>query len=150
MHTGDNTSDNGDNKAAGLTYVELSPLGPTDAGDSAGPWQMSRSFARRFHRPLPAGRHAVIDVECYAANAAPDPHDEDTREPVLSCTYGYTLCTDPADPGGTEIVSYNSNAPDIPLDGGRPPFTDEDARTLCAQVDPATFTWDGRPDPTHP
>lgn len=133
------------------SYTEMAPLGPTRAeGDSAGPWQMSVAYVRRFTRPVltgpDTGNHLVIDVECYAANAAPDP-EHDPAEPALSRTWGYTVCADPADPGGTEIISYNSHDPDI---AGQEAFTDMDAYRYCAEVDPATLTWDGRPDPAHP
>lgn len=130
-------------------YVELAPLGPTDAGDSAGTAQMSTAYVRRFTRPLDGGSHyAVIDVECYAVNAAAN--DDEPARPVLSRSYGYTVCANPADPSSTEVNSYTSYDPDIEHIPGQPPFTDEDAYRLCAEVDPATLTWDGRPDPEHP
>lgn len=138
------TSTHADKPGAPL-YTEAAPLGPTDAGDAGGPAQMSIAYCRRFIRPLSDGvHHGAVDVECMVINADDGDPDKPVR-PVLAQSFGFTVCTDPADPGGSEVQSYSAYAPDLEREPGKPEFTDEDVFALCAAFDPAVLTWDGEP-----
>jgi hypothetical protein len=126
-------------------YTEAEPLGPTDAGDAGGPAQMSTAYVRRFIRPLDDGVHfCAVDVECMVVNANDGDPDAPERL-VLSQSFGWTVCTDPTDPTGSEVRAYTSYARDLERPAGAPPFTDADAFALCAEFDPSALTWAGEP-----
>lgn len=118
------------------SYTEAEPLGPTDAGDAGGDAQMSTAYCRRFIRSLPDGRYGALDVECYVVNVETDP--DKPVHPVLARSFGFTVCTDPADVGATEEQSDTHYDPDIEHVPGTPEFTDADAHRLCAEFDVST------------
>jgi len=126
-------------------YTEAEPLGPTDAGDAGGGAQLSLAYCRRFVRKLSDGKHyGVVDIECMVVDLNDGNPDAPVR-PVLSRSFGFTVCTDPDDPGMSEVQSYSAYAPDEERGKGEPPYTDADVFAACAAFDPAVLTWDGEP-----
>lgn len=128
----------------GPLYREAEPLGPTDAGDAYGDAQIGRAWVRRFWRKTTDGEHvAVIDVECGVINA--NPNSDEPPEVMLTRTLGYTLCTELANVGGTEVWSDPVSIDYEPKPGSRLP-TDDDAYRMCAAYDISEETWDGEAD----
>jgi hypothetical protein len=76
--------------------------GVLPGGDVGGDTQVSESFSVRFHH---RNRPGAMVTYCYYA--AVDPHDPMTIS--LQRQTEYLVCTDPTDPGGTEVWSANSS-----------------------------------------
>jgi hypothetical protein len=107
-----------------MIFTEAEPLGPQVAGDTGGDYQVSEAYDRRWTAKLADGSHAVVDVAFYL-----DSMGDGDKLPKLVRQTEYIQCTDPADPGGTEMWSdyvYDTLAGDSP--------TEADAREKCARV----------------
>lgn len=132
----------------GDLYTEAEPTGPHDAGHVGGDIQLSDAWTRRFRRRLTDGEHwGVIDVECYLARD-PDcgqPCAEGDTHKVLMRTLNLTVCTDPDDPGSTELNAYTHHDVIRRYADSEPEPTAADARALCAEFDPSPLDWDGTP-----
>lgn len=127
----------------GPVFTEVEPLGPTDQGAPGGPGQLSTAYGRRFTRLLTDGQyHGVVDIECYTINGGPD---DDRPEPVLTMLMSFTICTDPTDPGGTEVQCYTTHRTFLPYTVGEPAPGDAEAYKLCAEFDHDDLVWDGAP-----
>lgn len=116
-------------------YTEVDPLGPTPSGDVAGYAQLSTAWGRRFAADLGDGRWDVCDVDLFVVDAD---HLDDTKptRPVIELRVAHTLCTDPADPIGTELAVTPVDSDELP----DPDATEHRARELCAAFDPARIT----------
>jgi hypothetical protein len=123
-----------------MQYREVDSAGPTvNEGDSAGPAQLSVAWGRRFAADLGDGRWDVLDIETVLVDA--DYHKEGKpARPVVEMVIAHTLCTDRADPLGTEIDTAEVERRELPGDGA----TEELARQCCSTFDPAhvrVLTW---------
>lgn len=137
-------------------YAEAEPFGPTDTAQPGGDAQLSTAYSRRFTRKITGSdEHAVVDVECYVVDTNPmgEPNATIVTEaneirPVLTQVTTFTICTDPSDPGSTEIQSddrtVDHEVPRIPCTPDLVEAVwDTAARDLCASFTPATLTWNG-------
>ena len=127
-------------KINAMQYSEVDPAGPTaNEGDSAGPAQLSVAWGRRFAADLGDGRWDVLDIETVVVDA--DHHEEGKpARPVVELVIAHTLCTDPADPLGTEVDTTEVKRHELPGDEA----TEELARQWCATFDPTEVrvpTW---------
>jgi hypothetical protein len=93
------------------TWVEAHPRVPVESGDVGGDIQAGPAWGRRFifwHQGEPgAGVFVVADVCHYQAATAygmdpPDWPDGESRDRWIVRQTELTICTDYADPGGTE------------------------------------------------
>jgi hypothetical protein len=113
-------------------YTEAAPFGPSPSGDVAGAAQLSTAWGRRFIAALGDGRWDVCDVDVFVVDA--DHHEAgEPRRPVIELRVAHTLCTDPADPTGTELDTTQVDSRQLPGDDA----TGELAREWCAVFDPA-------------
>ena len=123
---------------AHLTWTEQGTMttGECAGGDAA----LGECFSRRFTRP-----GAVVDVHHYAGQL--DQAQEDTGGPYAAWrATEYTVCTDPARPGDTELWSDQveparaASAPHATL-----AEAEAAARHLTAAFHPDSIGWDGQP-----
>lgn len=123
-----------------MQYREIAPVGPTmNEGDSAGPAQLSAAWGRRFAVGLGDGRWDVVDIETVVVDAGYHEAGKPAR-PVVELVIAHTLCTDPADPLGTEVDTTDVERHELPGDEA----TEELARQWCATFDPTEVrvpTW---------
>lgn len=89
----------------------------SDHGDVGGDGQVSKSLGRRWQRRMPVepARWQVVDIYVYELWEKPPTYTTERHE--YQVQRHYTECTDPGDPGGTELgggVDYDS----IPLSEG--------------------------------
>jgi hypothetical protein len=126
-------------------------------GDCGGDVQASEAYNMRWTQPLPDGNTAVITRSFYAAV---EYDDEDRTGPRhLTQQTEYLVCTDPTDPGGTEVWSDYRDERLGPLPqsericdrearaaaaAARPPSNIEWNKTLAMQSRVAV-TFDGAP-----
>ncbi|HLL69041.1 MAG TPA: hypothetical protein VK453_25500 [Micromonosporaceae bacterium] len=67
-------------------------------GDCGGDAQISEAFNARWVQEHSGGEHAVVTRQFYIA-------EHEGGEPFLECQTEYVLCSDPSDPGSTELLS---------------------------------------------
>jgi len=80
-----------------MDFREIDPLGPTTAGDITEK-QVGEAYGRRFAALLPGTTvWAVLDYICYTEGNSP------ARE--LWTQVEATICTDPRQPGDTELLA---------------------------------------------
>ncbi|MEU1761250.1 hypothetical protein [Micromonospora sp. NPDC005652] len=120
-------------------WIEVEPLGPQPSGDVGGDGQVSEAYGRRFALPRNDEEQVpVMDVYYYVGH-----EDRARADSPLSVQrqVQYTLCTDLADPGSTEVWSdmvYQT----LVGPAGEP--TDDDARRMCAEMPaPGLGDWTG-------
>ncbi len=65
------------------------------AGDVGGDAQVGDAYSARWTRPLPDGTWGVVDRVYYVADVGDGLYVE--------CQTEYLICTDPSDPGSTEV-----------------------------------------------
>jgi len=98
------------------------------AGDCGGDVQVSDAWSARWRHELSDGATALVTRAFYIASASPDgdgPHH-------LECQTEYLVCTDPAEPGGTEQWS------DYVYERRGPATGDEDVRQAAADAEAPT------------
>ena len=72
------------------------------AGHVGGDLQVGEAYSASWGRELGGGRWSVVTRAYYVA-------DEGSARSMIECTE-YLVCTDPADPGGTEVASSDAHA----------------------------------------
>lgn len=119
-------------------YIEAAPAEPVRGGDVGGDNQVGESWCRRFTRPRPDDSHDVITVYFYVSEV-------DGEKRMLRLVE-YIQCTDPSDPGCTEIFADEYDEHVTPESyafwveaGGTP--TDDVAFLLCAELETDLGSW---------
>jgi hypothetical protein len=84
-----------------VTWERRYPL-IAPAGDVGGDQQVSEAYNARWVRQLPDGRWSVVSRAYYTA-------ESDGAKVMLEQTE-YMVCTDPGDPGSTEVASSDAYA----------------------------------------
>jgi hypothetical protein len=101
-------------------------------GDCGGDVQVSDAFDARWQRQLPDGTTALITRSYYVV--ADQDGGPTVGGPHVECQTEYLVCTDPADPGMTEVwADYTYEA--LPTTAGT---DDQDARRAAEAARPAT------------
>lgn len=117
------------------TFAEMEPLGPTNAGDAGSPdTQMTEAFGRRFYRQREDGTVAVADVVFYG-----EAYESGAPSQTVRVTT-FRICSDLKDVSGTQL--FEDEQVHTLWDEPGPP-TDERARELCGEYDPAELAWNG-------
>lgn len=112
-------------------WTEVAPLGPQDHGDVGGDAQASDSWGRRFVLPRDEeGLVPVLEVRYFIARKD---HLNEGGPRCVRRQVEYMLCTDPYDPGSTEVWSDQAEQD---LIGPAAEPTSEDARRMCAEMPP--------------
>lgn len=107
-------------------------------GYSGGDYQLTEEWSRRFHRVAPDGTHAQFTITTYVEQLS------EWEEPLVCERVELLRCTDPEDPGGSEV--WSEYLYDYPLAYAWQQ-TDEGARDLLERFDVVMITWDGsQPD----
>jgi hypothetical protein len=75
----------------------------SNGGDVGGDIQAGRTYARRFTRPAGPREHHVVDITYVAARDDEFVQGARLDEYWVSLYVEYILCTDPQQPGDTEI-----------------------------------------------
>lgn len=118
-------------------WVEVAPAGPTVAGDTGGELQTTEAYCRRWICPAPElGEWLTVTVETWG-----EAQDEWS---CVSERLEYIRCTDPADPGSTELWAGYS---DINYVRGAE-VSDEGAYKACAEFELGELEWIESGDPT--
>jgi hypothetical protein len=111
-------------------------------GDCGGDIQRGDSYSVRYRHPqLP---HAVITRSAYAAEDT----DRNPGEFFVQVETEWIVCTDPADPGGTETWSDTSYDDEEDRSWDTAEEAEADARRVAAELlqDAGSHSWDGRPE----
>lgn len=124
-----------------VRYAEVDPVGPHVSGDVGGDNQVSEAWGRRFYRVLPDGEYAVIDVDFYVEDENGQDHEDRPRLVITRQTH-FARCTDLEDPGSSETYADVMYATETTF----APPTEELAKRMCAEFDPAELDWNGHRD----
>lgn len=117
---------------------EIAPFEPVVDGEVGGDEQVGEAYSRRFARRRDDGNHAVVTASYYLADHDPQRAAEPQDGPYRVIRWiDYTTCSDPDNPGHTEITSDYTY--DVVHRHGR---ADDDARRACLRFDPTLIDWD--------
>lgn len=125
------------NTFAGPPWAEREPKGPRDDGDVGGDIQIGTAWGRSWVRTTPGvpDHWSVLSSTYYLAAAPPDSTERFIQQQVERL-----ICTDPNDPGSSEVWSETDHTD---LSDTRP-ATDELAREFSREDSPDDLGWDGR------
>jgi len=149
------------------SYTEQTRHGPVRNGTPGGDGQLTEAWSRVFERMLTNSEHIVITVDFYAWQRNDDSPVELVRQTE------YLTCTNPKDPGGSEIYcndTYISHPIDdlaavnwldeekllntdwmavmdlvVACRGADDRDADATAFRACTLFDPSMLDWDGTP-----
>ena len=133
-----------------VTVWKEDEFGILPAGDAGGDIQVGEAYSRRFH-------HATLHGRMITVTACPVQGDDTTPEIPngvirLQVQTELMVCTDPDDPGSTEVwsdIEYSDLPERFDVDYDSIPDAQASALAYLKQINPALhFNWDGRP-PKH-
>lgn len=116
--------------------------GVQPGGDCGGDYQVTESYSRRFVRPGVPGAMITVSfygVACHDADGVP------TGEYAVEEQTEMLVCTDPADPGGTEVWSDYAYRDVNVLAIADEAEAERKARRFAEGADMYGCGWDGRP-----
>lgn len=123
-------------------WTEREPAGPVDGGDIGGDVQLGTAWERSWARPTPGmpGHWSVLTSSYYlAVEPGPDGTAAADAERYVQHQVSRLVCTNPADPGGSEVWSEYDYTD---LSDDRAP-TDDLARGFSERDTAAELGWDG-------
>jgi hypothetical protein len=86
-----------------MTWREIGGLG--DGGHAGGDVQVGVAYSRRFTKPADEGEHHFVEIHHFAARDIEFTRGARLDEYWIGLEIEYILCTDPCQPGDTEIRS---------------------------------------------
>lgn len=112
-----------------------------NGGDVGGDNQVTDAANRRFVAKLPEGNFAVIDVYAFGTSEEMEEGAYAQRD-VTEMTF-YTVCTDPTDPGSTEVYSDVTYEFPFAMEPKDDEQASEWAQNYVKSLSASDYTWSG-------